>query len=76
MVDRPTRSSIAATLRLADTNGRHLGGYVTYSGIRTITVTGGHLLLNGRLLNLRGVTLHEQNISTGARAVAGADPRS
>jgi beta-glucuronidase len=55
-----------ATLRLADTYGRPLGGYVTYSGIRKIAVRGGHLSLNGRLLNLRGVALHEQNISTGA----------
>ena len=43
-----------------------LGGYVSYSGIRSITVTpDGRLALNGRLLNLRGVELHEQNITTG-----------
>jgi beta-glucuronidase len=55
-----------ATLSLSDERGRQLGGYVTYSGIRSITVTrDGRLELNGRLLNLRGVELHEQNIATG-----------
>ena len=35
--------------------------------MRSITVTPtGQLLLNGRLLDLRGVNLHEQNINTGA----------
>ncbi|MGN6870611.1 MAG: glycoside hydrolase family 2 protein [Solirubrobacteraceae bacterium] len=57
----------AATLTLADAKGRRLGGYFTYSGIRTITVThDGRLELNGRLLNLRGVNLHEQTLQTGA----------
>ncbi len=55
-----------ATLRLANTDGRTLAGYVTYSGIRQIAVVDGHLLLNGQPLHLRGVALHEQNISTGA----------
>jgi beta-glucuronidase len=55
-----------ATLRLADANGQALGGYATSSGIRKIAVVGGHLLLNGQPLHLRGVALHEQNISTGA----------
>jgi beta-glucuronidase len=54
-----------ATLRLADTKRRTLGGYVTYSGIRKIAVVAGHLLLNGQPLHLRGVALHEQNILTG-----------
>ena len=45
-----------ANLTLSDSRGRPLGGYVTYSGVRSITVTGdGRLELNGRLLNLRGV---------------------
>jgi beta-glucuronidase len=56
-----------ATLTLADAHGRRLGGYVTYSGIRSISVTpGGRLELNGRLLNLRGAFIHEQNAVTGA----------
>ena len=47
-------------------------GYFTYSGVRTHH---DHLdraaALNGRILNLRGVNLHEQNLSTGAAC----DPR-
>ncbi|MBV8711481.1 MAG: hypothetical protein JOY56_06865 [Solirubrobacterales bacterium] len=57
----------AATLTLSDSRGRRLGGYFTWSAIRTINVTpDGRLELNGRLLNLRGVNLHEQTLQTGA----------
>ncbi|HTU87368.1 MAG TPA: glycoside hydrolase family 2 TIM barrel-domain containing protein [Solirubrobacteraceae bacterium] len=56
----------AATLTLSDSHGRRLGGYFTYSGIRTIKVVDGRLQLNGRFLNLRGVDLHEQTLQTGA----------
>jgi len=56
-----------ASLTLSDAFGRPLGGYLTYSGIRTITVTGdGRLELNWRPLHLRGVNLHEQSLTTGA----------
>jgi len=62
----------AATLALSDSQGRHLGGYFTWSGIRTIEVTpDGRLELNGRLLNLRGVNLHEQTLQTGAALTVG-----
>ena len=55
-----------ATLSLTDERGQRLGGYVTDSGIRSITVTpGGRLALNGRLVSLRGVEVQEQNIMTG-----------
>jgi beta-glucuronidase len=55
-----------ATLSLTDERGQRLGGYVTDSGIRSITVTaGGRLALNGRLVSLRGVEVQEQNITTG-----------
>jgi beta-glucuronidase len=55
-----------AIVSLSDERGRHLGGYVTYSGIRSITVTrDGHLALNGRRLSLRGVELREQSVATG-----------
>jgi beta-glucuronidase len=51
---------------LSDAKGRAIGGYTTYSGIRTISVTpDGRLELNGHLLSLRGVNLHEQSIVTG-----------
>lgn len=56
-----------ATFTLSDAKGRRLGGYVSYSGVRSIAVTpGGRLTLNGRLLNLRGVNLHEQDLTEGA----------
>jgi beta-glucuronidase len=56
-----------ATLTLSDAKGRRLGGYLYYSGIRSIRVTaGGRLELNGRLLDLRGFSLHEQTLTTGA----------
>ena len=73
---RATRSSTrdADAVRL---QGRQLGGYFTYSGIRTIAVTpDGRLELNGRLLDLRGVNLHEQTLRTGAALDAGPDARS
>ncbi len=56
-----------AGLTLSDDHGHQLEGYVDYSGIRSITVTStGQLLLNGRVLDLRGFSLHELNIQTGA----------
>ena len=55
-----------ATVTLADRAGRRLGGYVDYSGIRSIVVKHGRLELNGRTLDLRGVDLQEQNIASGA----------
>lgn len=55
-----------ATLTLSDAKGRRLGGYVTDSGIRSITVTpDGRLLLNGRRLNLRGAEVREQTLQSG-----------
>jgi beta-glucuronidase len=55
------------TLTLTDAKQHRLTGYVTYSGVRTIAVTSdGRLTLNGRLLNLRGVNIHEQDLSEGA----------
>jgi Glycosyl hydrolases family 2, TIM barrel domain/Glycosyl hydrolases family 2, sugar binding domain/Glycosyl hydrolases family 2 len=56
-----------ATLTLAAAHGVRLGGYVTYSGVRTITVgASGRLALNGRVVHLRGVNLHEQDLRLGA----------
>jgi beta-glucuronidase len=62
-----------ATLTLSDSRGRRLGGYFTYSGIRTIKVVGGRLELNGRFLNLRGVNFHEQTLQTGAAMTLAQD---
>jgi beta-glucuronidase len=55
-----------AAVTLSGARGERLGGYVTYTGIRSITVRGGLLYLNGRRLNLRGFDLHEQDIAQGA----------
>jgi beta-glucuronidase len=55
-----------ATLTLVDDAGRPLGGYLDYSGIRSIVVRHGRLELNGRPLDLRGVDLQEQNVDSGA----------
>ncbi len=56
-----------ATATLTDGSGHRLGGYTYESGIRSIQLTpGGQLELNGRLLNLRGVNLHEQAVASGA----------
>jgi beta-glucuronidase len=62
--DHPTL--YRASLTLSDSVGRRLGGYVTHSGIRSIQVVGGRLTLNGRLLNLRGMNVHEQDLVEGA----------
>jgi beta-glucuronidase len=41
-------------------------GWRLHSGIRSIKIVDGHLLLNGRPLDLRGVGLHEDDLVTGA----------
>ena len=56
----------AATLTLSDAEGRTLGGYSYKSGVRLITWQNGLLYLNGRQLHLRGVSVHEQTVQTGA----------
>ena len=56
-----------ASVTVSDAAGRKLEGYVTESGIRSIKVMpNGQLELNGRPLNLRGFSIHEQNLQTGA----------
>jgi beta-glucuronidase len=63
--DRPTLYRASLTLRGRD--GARLGGYLTDSGIRSITVTpDGRLELNGRLLRLRGAAFHESDATLGA----------
>ncbi len=72
-IDRP--SLYRAALTLSDAKDQRLGGYVTESGIRSITVVGGRLELNGRPLNVRGFSLHEQDATQGA-AIDTADIRA
>ncbi len=56
-----------AALTVSDAHGRPLQSYVDYSGVRSITVgASGQLLLNGRVLDLRGFDVHELNLQTGA----------
>jgi len=56
-----------ARLSLSDAHGQRLERYFTDSGVRSVKVTSsGQLELNGRILNLRGVNIHEQNLQTGA----------
>ncbi len=55
-----------ATLTLSDARGRALGGYLDYSGIRSVVLKNGRLLLNGRVVDLRGFDMQELNINTGA----------
>ncbi|HET9103347.1 MAG TPA: glycoside hydrolase family 2 TIM barrel-domain containing protein [Solirubrobacteraceae bacterium] len=56
-----------ATLSLTDGYGRRLEGYYTDSGVRSVTVSPtGQVLINGRVLNARGFSLHEQAVSTGS----------
>ena len=56
----------AATLTLTDAKGHRLGGYYYDSGVREITWQNGLLYLNGRQLHLRGVSVHEQTVQSGA----------
>ena len=63
--DHPTLYRARLTLRGRD--GARLGGYFTYSGIRSVTVTpDGRLELNGRLLHLRGAAFHESDAMLGS----------
>ena len=43
------------------TGDRRVLGWTLHSGIRSIKVVGGHLMLNGRPLNVRGVGIHEDD---------------
>ncbi len=45
--------------------GRRVLGYKLSSGIRSITIADGHLMLNGRPVSLRGVGLHEDDPAAG-----------
>jgi beta-glucuronidase len=53
----PNLYSVRLTVRAG---GRAVGGYVMHSGVRSIKVVKGRLLLNGRPLSFRGVGLHEE----------------
>lgn len=52
----PNLYDVSFTVRDGD---RKVAGYTLHSGIRSIKVSNGRLVLNGQLLNIRGVGLHE-----------------
>ena len=54
-----------ATSRVARRRATRSSAGTLHSGIRSIKVVDGHLLLNGRPLDLRGVGLHEDDPMTG-----------
>jgi Glycosyl hydrolases family 2, TIM barrel domain/Glycosyl hydrolases family 2, sugar binding domain/Glycosyl hydrolases family 2 len=47
------------------TSGRRVGRWHVHSGVRSIRVSGGHLVLNGRAVHIRGVGVHEDNRAHG-----------
>jgi beta-glucuronidase len=60
--DRPTLYNAPLTV---SSGGRTLQRYTLRTGIRSIKVVGGRLMLNGRPLNFRGVALHEDSKTKG-----------
>jgi beta-glucuronidase len=61
----PDRPNLYDAPLTASSGGRTLQRYTLRTGIRSIKVVNGHLFLNGRPLNFRGVALHEDNRTKG-----------
>ena len=61
----PTSPSLYTVRLLANAGANTLQSYYLQSGIRSIKVVNGHLMLNGRPLNFRGVGLHEDDPKLG-----------
>lgn len=59
---RPNLYTVSLTVRIG---GKKVAGYSLRTGIRSIKVANGRLVLNGQYLNLRGVGLHEESKSQG-----------
>ena len=67
------RVALAATTRARGERATPAGGYRLHSGLRSVAVSrDGRLTLNGRPVNLRGVSLHEDLPGKGA-ALSAAD---
>jgi beta-glucuronidase len=49
----------------ASAGGKRLQGYTVMTGIRSIKVVGGHLMLNGKPLHFRGFGTHEDSLDKG-----------
>ncbi|HEX6021086.1 MAG TPA: glycoside hydrolase family 2 TIM barrel-domain containing protein [Solirubrobacter sp.] len=58
----PNLYRVSFTVREGD---RKVAGYKLHSGIRSIKVSQGRLVLNGQFVNLRGVGLHEESKQAG-----------
>ena len=58
----PNLYDVSFTVRDGD---RKVGAYALKSGIRSIKVVNGRLVLNGQFLNVRGVGLHEDSKADG-----------
>ena len=58
----PNLYDVSFTVRVG---GRKVAGYSLRSGIRSIKVSNGRLVLNGQFLNARGVGLHEDSKAAG-----------
>jgi beta-glucuronidase len=58
----PHLYDVSFTVRVG---GKKVAGYSLHSGIRSIKVSGGRLVLNGQFLNVRGVGLHEDSKAQG-----------
>jgi beta-glucuronidase len=61
----PQRPSLYKVRFTVQANGRKVAGYDLHSGIRSIKVSNGRLILNGQALNFRGVGLHEDSKADG-----------
>jgi beta-glucuronidase len=58
----PHLYDVSFTVRVG---GEKVAGYALHSGIRSIKVSGGRLILNGQFMNVRGVGLHEDSKAQG-----------
>src|SRR3954453_17359222 len=58
----PQLYDVSFTVRVG---GKKVAGYTLHSGIRSIKVSGGRLILNGQFLNVRGLGLHEDSKAQG-----------
>jgi beta-glucuronidase len=58
----PQLYDVSFTVRV---DGKKVAGYALHSGIRSIKVVNGRLLINGQYMNLRGVGLHEDSKEQG-----------
>ncbi len=72
--ENPKRYLTELSLNTAKAKGQTVGDFVTDSiGFRTIETRGRQLLLNGKPIFLRGISIHEEKPKGGGRANSTAD---